>query len=106
MAYEPHPTVVVAEDDDCLRSFFDELLTENGYDCRAFSTCSEALEYVSTTGMSPDVILSDINMPGMTGLQFLHRIRNAGRDIPFILVSGSYELHSALDAMENGAADY
>jgi putative nucleotidyltransferase with HDIG domain len=97
---------MVAEDDDLLRAFFQDLLTDHGYDCWPFSRCSKAMEYLSSPGKPPDLILSDINMPGMTGLGFLRAARNAGCQSPFVLVSGSYEIPAALDALKNGASDY
>jgi putative nucleotidyltransferase with HDIG domain len=106
MLQQTHSSVMVAEDDDLLRAFFQDLLTDNGYDCRSFSRCSKAMEYLAGPVRPPDLILSDINMPGMNGLGFLRAARDVGCHSPFVLVSGSYEVPAALDALENGAADY
>ncbi|MCW5633831.1 MAG: response regulator [Rubrivivax sp.] len=53
-----------------------------------------------------DVVLSDYNLPGYSGLQALADLRERGLDLPFILVSGQIGEDTAVEAMRNGAADY
>ena len=53
-----------------------------------------------------DVVLSDFNLPGFNGLQAQQVLRDSGRDLPFILVSGEIGEDTAVAAMRNGAADY
>ena len=53
-----------------------------------------------------DLILSDFNLPGFTGLRAQQLLRESGRDLPFILVSGEIGEDTAVAAMRNGASDY
>jgi signal transduction histidine kinase len=53
-----------------------------------------------------DVVLSDFNLPGFSGLVALDLLKASGRDIPFILVSGEIGEDTAVEAMRNGASDY
>jgi len=106
MPRETHSSLIVAEDNELVRTFLQDVLQDEGYDCRSFSRCSQALEHLLGSGQTTDLIISDINMPGMTGLEFLRAARAANCNLPFILMSGSYELPSALDAINNSAADY
>lgn len=53
-----------------------------------------------------DLILSDYNLPGFSGLEALQMLRDSGRLIPFILVSGEIGEDTAVEAMRNGASDY
>ena len=53
-----------------------------------------------------DLILSDYNLPGFSGLQALDMLRDSGRLLPFILVSGEIGEDTAVEAMRNGASDY
>jgi len=53
-----------------------------------------------------DVIVSDFNLPGFSGLEALHMLRGSGRLLPFILVSGEIGEDTAVEAMRNGASDY
>jgi signal transduction histidine kinase len=53
-----------------------------------------------------DVILSDFNLPGFSGLEALELLRDSGKMVPFILVSGEIGEDTAVEAMRNGASDY
>ena len=53
-----------------------------------------------------DLVLSDFNLPGFTGLRAQQLLRESGKDLPFILVSGEIGEDTAVSAMRNGAADY
>ena len=53
-----------------------------------------------------DLVLSDYNLPGFSGLQALDMLRRSGRHLPFILVSGEIGEDTAVEAMRNGASDY
>jgi signal transduction histidine kinase len=66
---------------------------------------SEA-EYLRALAENWDVIVSDYNLPGFSGLVALELLKVSGRDIPFILVSGEIGEETAVEAMRNGASDY
>ncbi len=63
-------------------------------------------EFQDALGERWDVILSDYNLPGFSGLQALQMLRDSGRPLPFILVSGEIGEDTAVEAMRNGASDY
>jgi signal transduction histidine kinase len=63
-------------------------------------------EFELQLGGDWDLILSDYNLPGYSGLQALERLRASGRPLPFILVSGEIGEDTAVEAMRNGASDY
>jgi signal transduction histidine kinase len=66
---------------------------------------SEA-EFLEALDLEWDVIISDYNLPGFSGLVALDLLKAHGRDIPFILVSGEIGEDTAVEAMRNGASDY
>ena len=66
---------------------------------------SEA-EFLGALEESWDVIVSDYNLPGFSGLVALELLKASGRDVPFILVSGEIGEETAVEAMRNGASDY
>jgi len=66
---------------------------------------SEA-EYRNALFQPWDVILSDFNLPGFSGLVALELLKESGRLIPFILLSGEIGEDTAVEAMRNGASDY
>ncbi len=104
--HQSKPCVTIVDDDDQVRDLFKLVLEEDGYICRSFSRCSDALADLTTSQAPPDLILSDIRMHGMNGLEFLRAIRSADFTIPVILISGHYDLRCAMDAISQGAADY
>jgi response regulator RpfG family c-di-GMP phosphodiesterase len=98
--------VAIVDDDDLVRAFFEDVLEEDGYICRSFSRGADALDAFALSGRLPDLILCDIRMHGMSGLEFLRALRAAEYETPVILISGHYDLPSALEAIGQGAADY
>ena len=65
-----------------------------------------AAEFGQALGDEWDVILSDYNLPGFSGLAALEMLKDSGRVIPFIIVSGEIGEETAVAAMRNGASDY
>jgi len=66
---------------------------------------SEA-EFLAALDEDWDLIISDYNLPGFSGLVALDLLKARGRDVPFILVSGEIGEETAVEAMRNGASDY
>ena len=89
-----------------MREYLGEALTASGCVCNTFADSAAALSYLASVQELPDLVLSDINMPGMSGLDFLRTVRAVTPDLPFILISGLCELATAIDAMQAGASDY
>lgn len=91
---EPRPfRILLAEDDEALRSLLTLSLTRAGYAVVALEDGFELADYVSLTQvcggplLPPDLILSDIRMPGRTGLEVLAHTQSVGLSCPVILLS-------------------
>ena len=80
-------------------------LARGGLEVQALRVDSEA-EYLRALEQAWDVIVSDYNLPGFSGLVALDLLKAHGRDIPFVLVSGEIGEDTAVEAMRNGASDY
>ena len=89
-----------------MREYLNEVLYQQGYECRSFPAGLAALSYLSEAESSPDLVLTDINMPEMSGIDLLRSVKAVSPDLPVILISGLYELGLAIDALKLGAADY
>jgi len=74
------------------------------YDCKTATSALEALGYLREE--SYDLVLSDIMMPGMTGLELLSEINRLNRHTVVVLISGNLNIQSAIEAMRRGAYDY
>jgi two-component system, NtrC family, response regulator AtoC len=96
--------VLVVDDEEQVRTFLGELLGSSGYQVRCASSGSQALEMLS--GGSFDVVLLDVMMPEMSGLEVLRRYRASGGGAPVIVLSALSGAEDAMRAMKMGASDY
>jgi two-component system, NtrC family, response regulator AtoC len=96
--------VLVVDDEEQVRTFLAELLGSSGYQVRCAASGSQALEMLS--GGSFDVVLLDVMMPEMSGLDVLKRYRASGGGAPVIVLSALSGADDAMRAMKLGASDY
>ncbi len=100
------PSVLVIEDDAFIQSILNEILSEN-FHVTIFTDGLEGMNYLQS-GNIPDIILSDLNVPGLDGMSFLVQIRNSGffKSIPFIILSGKDDIENRIKCLEAGADDF
>ena len=98
--------VLVVDDEPAMRDYLHEVLRHEGYECLCFEGSLAALAHMAEAASPPDLLLTDINMPGMSGIELLRCVKTVSPDLPVILISGLYELSLAIDALKAGAADY
>ena len=98
------PKALIVEDDAAVRNTLAKVLTSSGIQSTITASGQEAVEKVS--GESFDVILLDINLDGMDGFEVIHALRDAGNQIPVMVVSGRTEDVDMLYSLEIGADDY
>jgi DNA-binding NtrC family response regulator len=96
--------VLVVDDEEQVRTFLAELLGSSGYQVRCASSGSQALEMLA--GGSFDVVLMDVMMPELSGLEVLRRYRASGGGAPVIVLSALSGAEDAMRAMKLGASDY
>ena len=99
-------TIVIVDDEEPMRDYLREVLTDEGYDCKCFTGSLAALAYMASGSDRADLILTDINMPGMGGVDLLRTVKTVSPELPVILISGLYEVGLAIEALRRGAADY
>jgi putative nucleotidyltransferase with HDIG domain len=98
--------IVVIDDEDSITRYLSAVLTLEGYDCKCFRESLSALSYLSRAPAVPDLVMTDIRMPEIDGLEILRRVHALNPDVPVILISGAYDLAIAVEAVQAGAADY
>ncbi len=96
--------VLVVDDEENLRLVLKTLLRRHGYEVETAASGEEALPLVESFG--PDVVLTDVRMPKMGGLDLLDTLRAKGNDATVIVMSAYGNMDLALDAMKAGAYDY
>src|SRR5450432_2586028 len=97
--------ILLVDDDPSILRGLAKFLAMHGWLVETASDGSEGIERLRS-GQSFDVILSDVSMPRMGGLQFLRAVREHDLDVPIILMTGQPELESAIHAVEYGAFRY
>jgi len=94
----------IAEDDRSLRWVMEKAISREGIGVKSFETGEELLSALDLG--RPEIIISDIRMPGMDGLELLKRIHSDKPDIPIIITTAHSDLDSAVAAYQGGAFEY
>lgn len=97
-------TILVIDDDSQLKTSFEKLLKEEGYSVLTAESGEEGLEIVS--GRRPDLIITDVRLPGMDGLQTFKAIQKITYKIPVIIMTAFGTTETAIEATKIGAFDY
>ncbi|HET6283317.1 MAG TPA: sigma-54 dependent transcriptional regulator [Polyangia bacterium] len=97
-------SILVAEDDDLTRELLERVMRRDGHHVTGVADGAEALAALETRGF--DLILSDIQMSGASGLELLERASVTMPDTPVVLITAYAEADAAMDAITRGAADY
>jgi len=103
-AETPSATLLVADDDPAVRQSLERTLTREGYAVVLAPDGQSALERLQTGGI--DLVLSDLKMPGLTGLELLSRGKAAVPDVDFIMLTAFGTVEEAVKAMKDGATDF
>lgn len=98
------PTILIVDDDPQIRSQLKEFLEMEHYDVNAVETAEEALSLIRHD--QPDLILSDIFLPSVDGLELLDRVKKAYPEIEVVMITGHGNVSTAVSAMKLGARDY
>lgn len=103
MSGDERVRILVVDDDDVFRTYLRSLLEREGHTIVEATTGENALEMLGDD--RPDLIVLDIEMPGMSGLELLNRLRDTGR-VPAIVVSGHDSESERVLGLDLGADDY
>jgi len=98
------PRVLLIDDDQGVRDSMARMLRSAGYTVQAAATGDEGFELAREEGF--DVILSDMRMPGLSGIDVLRKLRDVRIDASFIIMTGFGTVDSAVEAMKLGAVDF
>ena len=96
--------ILVIDDDPELVDVIEEYFLGAGYEVVAAHRGAEGLMLAEQK--RPDVVLLDIRMPGMTGVQVLQQLRLRAPDLPVVMISGAGDLQIAKGCLTRGAFDY
>ena len=99
-----HEAIWVIDDDRAMRWVLEKTFKEEGFNVTSFEEGQTALDRLEKE--QPDVILTDIRMPGIDGLTFLSRVKASHPDLPVIIMTAHSDLESAVSSYQTGAFEY
>jgi FixJ family two-component response regulator len=102
----PHdtPTVNIIDDDDLVRASIQGMLKSVGLPSKAFATSQEFLRSQHSDG--PSCLILDVQLPGLSGLDFQQALADAGFQIPIIFITGHGDIPMSVKAMKSGAVEF
>ena len=100
----PRPRVLVVDDDRAVRDSLRRSLEFNGYDVALAADGAEALAGIA--GTSPDVVIMDVMMPRLDGIETTKALRTAGNDVPILVLTARDAVGDRVEGLDAGADDY
>jgi two-component system, NtrC family, response regulator AtoC len=97
-------TVLIVDDERTLARAIKAFLTESGYEAETAGDAEQALRLLET--IRPDVVFTDVRLPGMNGIDLLRKIREFDAAIPVIIMTAHGTIEGAVEAVKLGAFDY
>ncbi len=105
MDAEPKATILIVDDEKSLLSICEDALSDAGYATQTANDAPSALKVLEkSTGI--DLVVSDLRMPGMSGLDLLKKIKEESLDSDFLIMTGFGSIETAVESIRLGAADY
>ena len=96
--------IAIVDDEKDMRQSISQWLSLSGFDTETYGSAEEALRCLNSD--FPGIVVSDIKMPGMDGMQFLKKLRGVDSSLPVIMITGHGDVPMAVEAMRVGAFDF
>ncbi|MBS9718721.1 sigma-54-dependent transcriptional regulator [Pseudohalocynthiibacter aestuariivivens] len=96
--------IAIVDDEQDMRQSISQWLALSGFDTETFSSAEDALKGLAND--YPGIVVSDIKMPGMDGMQFLKKLMSVDSALPVIMITGHGDVPMAVEAMRVGAYDF
>jgi DNA-binding NtrC family response regulator len=96
--------IAIVDDEKDMRQSISQWLALSGFDTEAYGSAEEALKSLSPE--YPGIVVSDVRMPGMDGMQLLKRLKSVDSTLPVIMITGHGDVPMAVEAMRIGAFDF
>ncbi|MDG1295158.1 MAG: response regulator, partial [Planktomarina sp.] len=96
--------IAIIDDEQDMRQSISQWLALSGFETETFASAGDALKGMSAD--YPGIIVTDIKMPGMDGMQFLRKVKGIDSNLPVIMITGHGDVPMAVEAMRIGAFDF
>jgi len=100
-------TVLVVDDDRAIRDAVMRAIKFDGMECEAVATAREALQYINgERGKRPDLVILDLGLPDLDGLEVVRQVRAKGDDLPILVLTARTQISDRVAGLDAGADDY
>lgn len=96
--------IVVIDDDEPVRELLASVIEKEGYVCKTFASAPEALRRIAD--VAPILIIADISMPEMSGIEFMHELRKSHPQTPVIVLTGYADQSTFREALRYRVSDF
>lgn len=100
------PTILVVDDEEIMRNMLQDVLADAGYQVSSASGGEEAIQKFKDANFSFNIVVTDIRMPVMDGVELTRRLKRLNSDTCIIAVTGYASIESAIEILKEGAYDY
>ena len=101
---EDNPRVLIVDDDEIIRVILSKLIKKEGFEVLVADRGERALEMIRSR--TADLLITDIMMPGMDGMELFRKAKELDRELPVVLITGHADVQGAVKAIKAGAHDY
>lgn len=96
--------ILIIDDEKSILDLLNVVFKKEGYQVETFFSASKALEYIDREDF--DIVLSDIKLPQISGMEILMHVREKRPDVPVVMITAFGTIRQAVEALKEGAADY
>ena len=96
--------IIIVDDDEFMREGLEETLCEGNYCLQSFANAEDAVQSLSDGSAS--MLITDMRMPGMSGMELLEKVKKADPKLPVVMMTAFATIETAVEAMKKGAYDY
>ena len=96
--------IAIVDDEKDMRQSISQWLALSGFDTETFASAEDALKVIGAD--YPGILVADVKMPGMDGMQLLRKVKSLDSTLPVIMITGHGDVKTAVEAMKKGAADF
>nr|MBP7462171.1 response regulator [Candidatus Delongbacteria bacterium] len=97
-------SILIVDDEYFIREIFSDYLNLKGFEVDTAKSGLEAMEKISVRDY--ELVITDLNMPQMNGIELLQRLRQSLNPVPVIIITGYPSIDTAINAIKQGATDY
>lgn len=106
MKIQQQAHITIIDDDQDLLDLLGSFFRQRGFQTQLFNNAEEALIDIDSKRLITDVVITDLKLPSMTGLDFIKKIKKNNPELPIILMTAEGSVETAVEAIDNGAYDF